>query len=144
MTDNKNRTTADIRNIFSKKNGNVAGAGSVSWMFEKKGYIEIDKQSASEDKVMSIALDAGAQDMQTEENIYTITTDPKDFEVVKKALEQNSIKSTSAEITMLPKSTIKLTGDDAKQILALVEALEDSDDVQNVYANFDVPDEMIG
>jgi YebC/PmpR family DNA-binding regulatory protein len=144
MTDNKNRTTADIRNIFSKKNGNVAGAGSVSWMFEKKGYIEVDKQASSEDKVMSIVLDAGAQDMQTEEDIYTITTDTKDLEAVRKALEVSGIKPKTAEITMLPKSTIKLTGDEARQILALVEALEDSDDVQNVYANFDVPDEIIG
>ena len=144
MTDNKNRTTADIRNIFSKKNGNVAGAGSVSWMFEKKGYIEVDKQASSEDKVMSIVLDAGAQDMQTEEDIYTITTDTKDLEAVRKALEVSGIKPKTAEITMLPKSTIKLTGDEARQILALVEALEDSDDVQNVYANFDVQDEIIG
>ena len=144
LTDNKNRTAADVRSIFSKKNGNVAGAGSVSWIFEKKGYIEVEKSAAGEDKVMSIVLDAGAQDMETEEDIYTVTTDPKDFEAVKKALEDNNIKSKSAEITMVPKSAIKLTGDDAKQILALVEALEDDDDVQNVYANFDVPDEMIG
>ena len=144
LTDNKNRTAADVRSIFSKKNGNVAGAGSVSWIFEKKGYIEVEKSAAGEDKVMSIVLDAGAQDMETEEDIYAITTDPKDFEAVKKALEDNNIKAGSAEITMVPKSAIKLTGDDAKQILALVEALEDNDDVQNVYANFDVPDEIIG
>jgi len=143
LTDNKNRTTADVRNIFSKKNGNVAGAGSVSWIFEKKGYIEVDKKDVSEDSVMTIALDAGAQDMQTEEDIYAVTTEAKDFEAVKKALEDNNIKLNGAEITKLPKSTIKLTGDDAKQILALVEALEDSDDVQNVYANFDVPDEAV-
>jgi len=143
MTDNKNRTTADIRNIFSKKNGNVAGAGSVSWMFEKKGYIEVDKSLASEEKVMSIILDAGAQDMETEEDVYTITTDPKNFEEVKKALEANGIKPRTAEITMLPKSTIRLSGEEAKQILALVEALEESDDVQNVYANFDIPDEIL-
>lgn len=143
LTDNKNRTTSDIRNIFSKKNSNVAGAGSVSWIFEKKGYIEVDKGSASEDEVMSAALDAGAQDMETEEDIYTITTDPRDFEAVKKALSDNDIKIKSAEVTMIPKSTIKLTGDDARQILALVEALEDSDDVQNVYANFDIPDEFV-
>ena len=143
LTDNKNRTTADIRNIFSKKNGNVAGAGSVSWIFEKKGYMEVEKTAASEDKIMSIVLDAGAQDMETEEDIYTIITDPKDFEAVKKSLEDNNIKAETAEITMVPKSTVKLTGDEAKQILALVDDLEDSDDVQNVYANFDVPDEII-
>ncbi len=143
VTDNKNRTTADIRNIFSKKSGNIAGAGSVSWMFEKKGYIEVDKSVASEDDVMTIALDAGAQDMEIDDQVYAITTTVKDFEVVKKALTDNKMPPKSAEITMLPKSTIKLTGDDAKQILALVEALEDSDDVQNVYANFDIPDEAI-
>lgn len=143
LTDNKNRITSDIRNIFSKRNGNVAGAGSVSWMFEKKGYIELSKESASEDKVMTIALDAGALDMETEPDVYVITTDPKDFEAVKKALEGSNIKPKNAEITMLPKSTIKLVGDEAKQILGLVEALEDNDDVQNVYANFDVPEEIM-
>lgn len=143
LTDNKNRTASDIRSIFSKKNGNVAGAGSVSWMFEKKGYIEVDKKSASEDDLMSIALEAGAQDMQAEDDIYSITTETKDFESVKKALEDNNIKFESAEITMIPKSTVKLTGDPAKQVLSLVEMLEDSDDAQNVYANFDIPDEEI-
>ncbi|MFC1509136.1 YebC/PmpR family DNA-binding transcriptional regulator [Candidatus Omnitrophota bacterium] len=143
VTDNKNRTAADIRTIFSKRNGNVAGAGSVSWIFEKKGYIEINKKSASEDKVMSIALDAGAQDMEAEEDIYSITTDPKDFENVKKALNDSGIKPESEEVTMIPKSTVKLTSDDAKQVLALVEALEDSDDVQNVYANCDIPDDAV-
>jgi YebC/PmpR family DNA-binding regulatory protein len=138
VTDNRNRMAADIRSIFTKKNGNLGGTGSVSWIFEKKGYIEVDKSSGSEDKVMSIVLDAGAQDMDTEEDVYAITTEPKDFEAVKKALEDNNIKINNAEITMLPKNTIKLSEDDAKQVLALVEALEDHDDVQNVYANFDI------
>ena len=145
MTDNKNRTTADIRTIFSKKNGNVAGAGSVAWMFQKKGYIEIDRKiEPDEDKVMTIVLDAGAQDMQTEEDVYTVTTDPKDLEAVRKTLENSKIKPKSAEITMIPSTTIKLEGDVAKQVLGLVEALEEHDDVQNVYANFDIPDELIG
>ncbi|MFH1853710.1 MAG: YebC/PmpR family DNA-binding transcriptional regulator [Candidatus Omnitrophota bacterium] len=143
LTDNKNRTTADIRSIFSKKNGSIAGAGSVSWMFEKKGYIEIDKSTVSEDKIMSIVLDAGAQDMETGEDVYSITTDPKDFEAVKKAIEDNNIKPNSAEITMIPKSTVQLTGDDAKNVLGLMEVLEDHDDSQNVYANFDIPDELL-
>ncbi|MFH1783129.1 MAG: YebC/PmpR family DNA-binding transcriptional regulator [Candidatus Omnitrophota bacterium] len=144
LTDNKNRSAAEIRNIFTKKNGSIAGAGSVAWMFEKKGYIAIDKKTASEDKVMDIVLDAGAQDMETQEDIYSVITDPKDFEAVKKALEDNKIKIDSAEITMVPKSSVKLTGDAAKNILALVEELEDHDDSQNVYANFDIPDEEIG
>jgi YebC/PmpR family DNA-binding regulatory protein len=144
LTDNKNRSTSEIRNIFSKKNGNVAGAGSVSWMFQKKGFIEIDaKAYPDEDKVMGIVLDAGAQDMQTEEDTYTVTADTKDFENIKKALESNKIKTKSAEITMIPSTTIKLEGDAAKQILGLVEALEEHDDVQNVYANFDIPDEFL-
>ncbi|MBU4149304.1 MAG: YebC/PmpR family DNA-binding transcriptional regulator [Candidatus Omnitrophica bacterium] len=143
LTDNRNRTTADIRNIFSKKNGSLAGAGSVSWMFEKKGYLEVEKSSAPEDKVMSVVLDAGAQDMETGDDSYFITTDPRDFEAVKKALEDNNIKTASAEITMIPKNTIQLKGDDAKQILGIMEALEDHDDSQNVYANFDIPDDIV-
>ena len=140
---NRNRTTADIRNIFSKKNGSVAGAGSVSWMFEKKGYVEVGKSTAPEDKIMSVALDAGAQDMETGDESYSITTDPKDFEAVKKALEDSGIKAISAEITMIPKSTIQLKGDEVKQILGLMEALEDHDDSQNVYANFDITDDTV-
>jgi len=144
VTDNKNRTTADIRNIFSKKNGSVAGAGSVSWMFQKKGYIEIDRAAEKdEDKVMTVALDAGALDMQTEEDIYEITTEVKDFEAVRKALESNKIKIKDAEVTMIPKSTVRVEGDTARQVLGLVEALEEHDDVQNVYANLDVPDELV-
>jgi len=144
LTDNKNRSTAEIRNIFSKKNGNVAGAGSVGWMFQKKGYIEIDKKAyPDEDKIMGIVLDAGAQDMQTEEDAYEVVTDTKDLENIKKALEANSIKTKSAEITMIPSTTVKLEGEAAKQVLGLVEALEEHDDVQNVYANFDIPDELL-
>nr|MBU1327746.1 YebC/PmpR family DNA-binding transcriptional regulator [Candidatus Omnitrophota bacterium] len=144
LTDNKNRTTADIRNIFSKKNGNIAGAGSVSWMFQKKGYIEIDrKANPDEDKIMGIVLDAGAQDMQTEEDVYAVTTDARDLETVRKALENNKIKTKSSEITMIPSTVIKLEGEAAKQVMGLVEALEEHDDVQNVYANFDIPDELL-
>ena len=144
LTDNKNRTTADIRNIFSKKNGNIAGAGSVGWMFQKKGYIEIDRKTyPNEDEIMGIVLDAGAQDMQTEEDVYAVTTEPKDLETVRKALEGNKIKPLSAEITMIPSTAVKLEGEKAKQVLGLVEALEEHDDVQNVYANFDIPDEML-
>jgi len=144
LTDNKNRSTAEIRNIFSKKNGNIAGAGSVGWMFQKKGYIEIDRKlEPDEDKIMGIVLDAGAQDMQTEEDVYAVTTEAKDLENIKRALEKNKIKPKSAEITMIPSTIIKIEGDAAKQVLGLVEALEEHDDVQNVYANFDIPDELI-
>ena len=144
LTDNKNRSTSEIRNIFSKKNGNVAGAGSVGWMFQKKGYIEIDKKAyPDEEKIMGVVLDAGAQDMETEGDVYAVTTDAKDLENVRKALEAGKVKPKSADITMIPSTTIKLEGEKAKQVLGLVEALEEHDDVQNVYANFDVPDELM-
>jgi YebC/PmpR family DNA-binding regulatory protein len=143
LTDNKNRTSADIRNIFSKKGGNMAGSGSVSWIFTKKGFILIAVSNADEDTVISVALDAGAEDMKTEEGMYEIITPVSDFEKVKDALEKSNIPIESAEITMIPASTVKLEGSDAKQVLSLIEMLEDHDDVQNVYANFDIPDELI-
>ena len=143
LTDNKNRASSAIRNLFAKRGGNMAGQGSVSWMFEKKGYMVIKKELIEEDKLMSIALDAGAEDLKTEESTYAITTQPQDFESVKKAIEENNIKIEAAEITSVPKSTIKVVGDGAKKLLSLVNELEDNDDVQNVYANFDIPDEVL-
>jgi YebC/PmpR family DNA-binding regulatory protein len=143
FTDNKNRTTAELRNILSKKNGNMAGAGSVSWMFTKKGYILIDKGQAKEEELMDIVLEAGAEDMKHDDKNYEITTAPQNLEKVKQVLEQKGIKLQDAEVTMIPSSTIKVIGGDAKQVLALVEDLEEHDDVQNVYANFDIPDEIL-
>jgi len=143
VTDNKNRTTSEVRNIFSKKGGNLAGQGSVSWIFEKKGYIVVPKNSISEDKLMSIALDVGAEDMTTEDEEYAVKTAPQDFFQVKKALEDAKVQIDSAELTMLPKNTVKLAGEDARKILELVSSLEEHEDVQNVYANFDVPDEIL-
>ena len=143
LTDNKNRTTSDVRNIFSKRGGNMAGQGAVGWIFEKKGYIVVQKGVVDEDKLMSIALESGAEDMKTEESNYAITTSPADYEKVKKALEENNIKIEVAEITNVPKSLIKIAADDAKKVLALVNELEDSDDIQNVYANFDIPDDIL-
>ena len=143
LTDNKNRTAAEIRNIFSKKGGNMAGPGSVSWMFTKKGFIMVKDSSADEDKVFSIALDSGAEDIKTESSLYEITTSVSAFEKVKDALEEANIEIESAEITMIPSSSIKIEGDDAKQVLALIDLLEDYEDVQNVYANFDIPDEFL-
>lgn len=143
LTDNKNRTTAEIRNIMSKKGGNIAGAGSVSWMFTKKGYFLIDKSQASEDDLMSIVLEAGAEDMKSDDKNYEVTTSAQNFEKVKQAIQDKGIKWQDAEVTMIPSSSVKLTGNDARQILALVDALEDHDDVQQVYANFDIPDEII-
>ena len=143
LSDNKNRTTNEVRTIFTKKGGNMAGAGSVSWMFEKKGYIVVSKKSVDEDKVMGVALDSGAEDFVVEDENYGVKTTPADFFKVKKALEDKSIKIESAEITLIPKSTVKVVGEDAKKILDLVEALEEHEDVQNVYANFDIPDDML-
>jgi len=143
VSDNKNRTTSEVRTIFTKKGGNMAGAGSVSWMFEKKGYIVISKKTIDEDRLMGIVLDAGAEDIVVEEENYAVKTSPTDFYKVKKALEDNSIKIESAEITLLPKSTVRVVGEDAKKVLDLVGALEEHEDVQNVYANFDIPDELL-
>ncbi|MCM8779692.1 MAG: YebC/PmpR family DNA-binding transcriptional regulator [Candidatus Omnitrophica bacterium] len=144
LTDNKNRASAEIRNIFSKNNGNLAGAGSVSWMFTKKGYILIDKSSIKEEDLMNIALDAGAEDIKSEDpKNYEVYTQPQDLEKVKAALQEKNIPLQMAEISMIPSSTVKVVGVEAKKVLALVEALEDHDDVQEVYANFDIPDEII-
>jgi YebC/PmpR family DNA-binding regulatory protein len=143
LTDNKNRTTAELRNIMSKKGGNMAGAGSVSWMFAKKGYMLIEKSQAKEDELMSIALDAGAEDFKVDEKNYEIFTSVQDFEKIKQAIQEKNIKCQDAEITMIPSSTIKLVGNDAKQLLSLIEALEEHDDVQQVYANFDIPDDIL-
>ena len=143
LTDNKNRTTAELRNVMSKKNGNMAGAGSVSWMFSKKGYLLIEKNQIGEEELMNIVLDAGAEDFKSDEKNYEITTSVQDFEKVKQAIQDKGIKWQDAELTMIPSSSVKVTGDAAKQVLGLVGALEDHDDVQQVYANFDIPDEIL-
>ena len=143
LTDNKNRTSAEIRNIMAKKGGSFAGAGSVSWMFTMKGYFLIEKSQAKEDELMNIVLDAGAEDMKTDEKNYEVFTSPQNFEKVKLSIEAKGIKPQDAETTMIPSSTIKLAGNEAKQLLSLIDALEEHDDVQQVYANFDIPDELI-
>jgi YebC/PmpR family DNA-binding regulatory protein len=143
LTDNKNRTTAELRNIMSKKNGNMAGAGSVAWMFTKKGYFLIDKSQAKEEELMSIALDSGAEDFKSDDKNYEITTSVQDFEKVKQTIQEKGIKWQDAELTMVPSSTVKVSGNDARNLLAMIEALEDHDDVQQVYANFDIPDEIL-
>ena len=144
LTDNKNRTTAELRNIFSKKGGNLAGAGSVSWMFSKKGYILVDKGQSKEEELMGLILEAGAEDMKSSDNNYEITTLVQDLEPVKEALNKNGITPQLAELTMVPSSVIKITAPEtAKQILALVEAIEQHEDVQQVYSNFDIPDQIL-
>ena len=144
VTDNKNRTTAEIRNILSKKGGNMAGSGSVSWMFSKKGYIAVSKNIIKEDDLMNIVLDAGAEDVQSEDkNNFDIYTSVQDFEKVKTALQEKNVKCEVSELTMEPSSKVKVTGNDAKGVLGLIEALEEHEDVQEVYANFDIPDEIL-
>lgn len=145
LTDNKNRTVSEIRHIMSKHGGSLGEAGCVSWMFEKKGYILVEKTKASEDSLMSIAIDAGAEDMKNDpsEDNYEIITSPEDLTKVKSAIEQAGIPVSLTEITMLPKNYIMLDEKNAEQMMKLFEALEDHDDVQNVYANFDIPDEVL-
>lgn len=143
LTDNKNRTTAEVRNILSKKSGSLAGPGATSYLFSKKGFISVEKEKIDEDQIMEIALEAGADDVKTEGNFYEITCDPSVFEDVKSILQSKNIPASTQEITMIPTSTVKVQGPDAKNVLGLMDALEEHEDIQNVYANFDIPDEEI-
>ncbi len=143
LTDNKNRTTAELRNIMSKKNGNMAGAGSVSWMFTAKGYIVIDKTSAKEDELMNIVLDAGAEDLKSDDKSFEIYCAPVNLEAVKSALQAKNIPWQQAEMAMIPSSTIKLNKDQARQLIDLVEALEEHDDVEGVSDNSDISSDIL-
>ncbi|BCB95815.1 putative transcriptional regulatory protein [Dissulfurispira thermophila] len=145
LTDNKNRTVSEIRHILSKNGGNLGETGCVSWIFEKKGYILVEKTKVDEDTLMSIVLDAGADDMKNDpnEDNYEIITSPENLNKVKEAIERQNIPISLSEITMLPKSYVTIEGSTADQMVRLVDALEDNDDVQNVYANFDIPEEAM-
>ena len=145
LTDNKNRTASEIRHILSKNGGSLGEAGCVSWMFEKKGYILVEKSMVDEDTLMSIALDAGADDMKNDpkEENYEVITSPENLNAVKEAIVAQNIPVSLAEITMLPKSYVPIEGNTADQIVRLIDSLEDNDDVQNVYANFDIPEEAM-
>jgi len=138
LTDNKNRTTADVRRIFTRNAGNLGEGGCVSWMFDKKGLILFDKAKATEDQLMEVALDAGAEDVNDAENVWEVITTAADFEKVKKAFDDRKMAYESAQLSMIPQTTVKLEGKDAEHMLKLMEQLEDSDDVQHVYANFDI------
>ena len=137
ITDNKNRTVAEIRHLFSKNNGNLAEAGAVGWKFDRKGMITIPK-NYDEEELMLIAIEAGAEDMSTEDDHFEIVTEPASLEDVKKALADGGIEIEEAEAQMIPQNTLKVDGKDAESVLRLLEALEDHDDVQNVYADFDI------
>jgi YebC/PmpR family DNA-binding regulatory protein len=144
MTDNRNRAAADIRRIFSRTGGSLGTSGSVAWMFEKKGNIIVNKDTdADEDALLETALEAGAEDMATEDAHWEIVTDAESFRGVVNALKEAGFELASAEVTMLPQNTIELDKDTAKKVLRLVDALEDYEDVQEVYANFDISDEIL-
>jgi YebC/PmpR family DNA-binding regulatory protein len=142
MTDNKNRTAADVRHIFSKNNGNLGENGCVAWMFEKKGMFNYDKSAVDEEKLMEYVLDAGAEDISEDGDAWIVMADHKDFYAVKEAIDKiDALPLYSvAEITMIPQNTVKVTGKEAEQVIRLMDALEDCDDVQNAYANFDIPE----
>ncbi|PID40956.1 MAG: YebC/PmpR family DNA-binding transcriptional regulator [Proteobacteria bacterium] len=143
MTDNKNRAVAEIRHIFNKYGGNMGENGCVAWMFDKKGYFNVAKAAVGEDQLMEVALDAGAEDVREETDSFEVITTPEDFEVVKEALEGAEIPFSDAEVTMLPQNMSPLEGKDAERMMKLMEAMDDCDDVQKVYTNADIPEEMV-
>ncbi|MBW2056553.1 MAG: YebC/PmpR family DNA-binding transcriptional regulator [Deltaproteobacteria bacterium] len=143
LTDNKNRTTADVRHIFSKHGGNLGESGCVSWLFDKKGLIVFDKEKVEEEALMNVVLDAGAEDIHETDREFEVITPPEAQEEVREAVEKANLPYNLAEITMYPQNTVKLEGRDAERMLKLMEALEDSEDVQKVYANFDIPDSVM-
>ncbi|MFV0435925.1 MAG: YebC/PmpR family DNA-binding transcriptional regulator [Desulfopila sp.] len=144
MTDNRNRTVADIRHYFAKSNGNLGESGCVAWMFDKKGTIEIDKTVIGEEALMDIALEAGAEDVIEEDHDFQVVTAPEDFEAVREALEQAGVEMSNAELSMVPQNTIEVTDENvARSLMKLLENLEDHDDVQNVHANFDMDDDLV-
>lgn len=144
LTDNKNRSAPEIRAIFTKHGGNMAGANAVKHLFNRKGQLIVPREAIGEDELMELALEAGAEDLQTHEGAYEITTDPQHFEAVHKAIEGKGIKPTTAEVAFTPTTTVPIEDEKtAAAMLKFVEALEDNDDVQNVYANYEIPDEVM-
>jgi YebC/PmpR family DNA-binding regulatory protein len=142
-TDNKNRTVAEVRHLFSKHGGNMGESGSVAWMFEKKGVISLPKQNKSEDDIFEIVLNAGAEDLHTEDEFFEIQTDVESFEPVRKALLDNNLSLDNASLQWIAKNTINIAGENAEKMMKLIEGLEDCDDVQNVYSNADFDEEFI-
>lgn len=139
MTDNRNRTAADIRHLFSKYGGNLGETGCVGWMFHKKAIFVVDKETFDdEESLMMIALDAGAEDFKANDDSFEITAAPEDFDAISQALEENNIETVESEITMLPDTTVKVEGKDAEKMQTLIDMLEEHDDVQNVYSNYEI------
>jgi YebC/PmpR family DNA-binding regulatory protein len=143
LTDNKNRTVADVKHLFERYGGSLGEPGCVAYMFEKKGLIVIEKDKVDEEELLDLVLEAGAEDVKEEETEFNVITDASDFESVKKAVDDAGIPNTFAEVTMIPQNTVEVEGKKAQQIFNLIEALEDVDDVSNVYANFDMSDEVM-
>ena len=143
LTDNKNRTAPEIRHTFAKFSGNLGEVGSVGWMFDRKGIIQVEAARVDEDELLGVALDSGAADMRRADAVFEITATPQDLEEVRRSLEGRGVPIQSAEVTYVPQSTIRLEGKDAQQVLRLVEGLEELDDVQHVYANFDVSEDLL-
>jgi len=143
LTDNKNRAVADIRHIFSKNGGSLGENGCVAWMFDKKGYIVVERNLVDEEALMEVALDAGAEDVREDDSNFEVIAAPEDFEALKEAIEGATIPHIAAEVTMLPQSTTNLAGKEAEQMFRLMEMLEDCDDVQKVYTNADIPEEIV-
>jgi YebC/PmpR family DNA-binding regulatory protein len=143
LTDNKNRTVSEVRYIFSKNGGNMGESGCVAWMFSRKGYIVVEKAKASEDELLDLILEAGAEDLREDGSNFEIFTEPDDFEAVVNALQENNIEIAASNLGYIPQNYVKLEGKQAQQLLRLMEELEDHDDVQNVWANFDIDEEEI-
>ena len=143
LTDNKNRTVGEIRHMLAKYNGNLAAENSVAWMFSRKGQIFVEKGKVDEDKLFAAALDAGADDMSDDESAWEVVSAPESFEAVRDAVKGLGVEPTSAAIAMIPQNYVKLQGKDANQMIKLMEALDDHDDVQNVWANFDIEEKEI-
>jgi YebC/PmpR family DNA-binding regulatory protein len=143
LTDNKNRAVADIRRIFNKTGGRLGENGCVAWMFEKKGYIAVENSAVTEDALIETALDAGAEDVRQDDSNFEVITSIENFEAVKAAIDNASIPYIVAEITMLPQTTASLAGKEAEQMVRLMEMLEDSEDVQKVHTNADIPEDLV-
>lgn len=141
LTDNRNRTFAAVKKIFEKRGGNLGSTGCVAWIFDSRGFLTVEEDAVPEDRMMEMAIESGADDMERDSGLYQITTDPQVFEKVKQYMEENGVTLKGAEITRIPKSYVPLDARTGEKVLALLEELEDHEDVQNVHANFDIPDE---
>ena len=143
LTDNKNRTVAEIRHLFARHGGSMGENGCVAWMFQRQGFLALDAASIDEDALLELVLEAGGDDVRMENDLYEILTSPEAFEDVRSSLEEKGLTPEVAEVTMLPQSTVSIEGKQAEQVLRLMEALDDQDDVRRAYANFDIPDDVM-